>query len=68
MTNYFILKDLGTGDIDAVIITKASKEEVLECISKAKMVEDYTYETLIENLPKDAEVVECFNKSNIIYY
>ena len=66
--NYFLLKDLSEGEVDAIIITKASKEEVEENIATAKEKDDYTYEDLLKCMPEGTEVVDCFKKDNILYY
>ena len=66
--NIFLLQDLDDSNIDAVIITTATKEEIQESISRARAVEDYTWEVLLENMPSNTIVLDCFNKNNRVYY
>lgn len=66
--NYFLLQDLESGKVDAIIITPAPKEEIVNLIAKAKETEDYNWEDLINSLPRDTYVVECFSEKNRIYY
>lgn len=62
------LKDLATGDVDAVILTKtSSKSDVERAIFKAKEKDDYQWEDLLEALPDDCEVIESWS-SDIVYY
>ena len=67
--NYFLLQDLESGKVDAIIITSASREEVQNLVYKVKDIEDYTWEDLKEMLPKDMYLIECFNDEKCrIYY
>lgn len=66
--NYFLLQDLSEAEVDAIIITTASKEEIENAIAKAKETKDYTWETLIESMPEGTTVIDCFNNKNRIYY
>ena len=66
--NYFLLHDLTEDKVDAIIITEYPKEVIENSIAKAKESEDYTWETLIENMPVGTSVVSCFNQDNRIYY
>ena len=66
--NYFLLQDLESARVDAIIITTATKEEIKTAIAKAKEKEDYTWEDLVESLPSGTQVVDCFSAENRIYY
>ena len=67
--NYFLLQDLESGKVDAIIITSASREEVQNLVYKVKDIEDYSWEDLKEMLPEDMHLVECFNDEKCrIYY
>ena len=67
--NYFLLQDLESGKVDAIIITSASREEVQNLVYKVKDIEDYTWEDLKEMLPEDMTLIECFNDEKCrIYY
>lgn len=66
--NYFLLQDLAEAEVDAIIITTASKEEVESSICEAKEQDGYTWECLLECLPKGTEVIDCFNNKNRVYY
>ena len=66
--NYFLLQDLSEGTVDAIIVTSASKEEIEEAIRKAKEVDDYTWEHLIESMPDNTKVIDCMNANDRIFY
>lgn len=66
--NYFLLQDLTEAEVDAIIITTASKEDIENAIITAKETEGYTWETLLECMPKETTVIDCFNNKNRVYY
>ena len=71
----FLLRDLESGEVDAVIKTTTStKEEVMDIIAKTKddLEDVWSLDDILENLPDDCEVLagytECRQDDFNIYY
>ena len=62
------LQDVSDATIDAVIITKtSSKEDVQKAINKAREIEYYNMDDVVQALPKDCEVYDRWS-NEIVYY
>lgn len=65
----YLLKDLEDNSADAVIIAKKSTTKDIEkAISKAKKIDAYTWEDIINALPSDCEIYDRWNDLKEIYY
>lgn len=64
----YFLKDLDEGCVDAVVIAKTStKEHIQDAIYKARQIENYTWNDIIECLPSDCQVYDKWNCDTIYY-
>lgn len=70
MKKVYFLKDLEEDCVDAVIVaTTSTLEDIKNAIYKAKELDDYTWEDLIESLPDDCEIYDYWNNEDkTIYY
>lgn len=66
--NIYFLNEASDDYIDAVIIAQVStRQQIEDAISKAKEVENYTWEDIVNSLPSDCEIHDRWS-NEIIYY
>lgn len=64
----FLLKDMEERTIDAVIISKTSTaEEIQSAIDRAREIEDYQWDDIVEALPDDCEIISSSEMKTVIY-
>lgn len=64
----YFLNDMTENCVDAVIIAKTStKEEIESAIDRAKEIDAYTWDDILEALPSDCEIYDRWN-NDMIYY
>ena len=65
----YLLKDLEDNCADAVIIAKKStKKDIEKAIKKAKKIDAYTWDDIINALPSDCEIYDRWSNLDEVYY
>ena len=71
----YLLRDMSNRSVDGIIISQSStKQDIEDAIYAAKEIAEecgeYTWNTIIEKLPKDCEIFDAYDNTTVqsIYY